>query len=318
MSLVVVALLSACTAKPEPGTGDDTGGGDTGTTEGPQPAALAELSSGECPDLSASGTSTFTSSGEDRKVTVILPSSPGEDMPVYFFFSGIADASTHDYSGQTAEGLGLQDLADEQGSVWVVPEPPVQNLFNMYEVYLWDIARESDHDLVLFDDLRTCIAQQLSVDLKRVSTIGFSGGALFNTVVLGNRADSLATAVELSGGSDLDVPGYDVPLAPYTTPATDLPVLLTTGADGEDVWPGGGMTVVNFFTASNHLQNELLTDQHFAVRCTDDKGHVLSNADWNLAVDWAAAHRFGEASPYATGDLGGDADWCTVAEQVEE
>ncbi len=311
-ALASLALLSACTGK-----ADDTAapGDDTSGDGSPQPAELAPLSSGACPDFSASGTSTFLSSDEERQVTVIVPASPSGSMPVNFFFHGVTDPSTtSNPGGDTADGLGLQAEADDTNTVWIVPDAPVQNLMGVMDVYLWDLALSTDHDLVLFDDLRTCAAQEQDVDLARLSAAGFSGGALWTTVVAVNRADTLATAVELSGGSDVEAPGFDSLLAEYSTPATDLPVLLTTGAADVDVWPSESMVIVDFAAATDTLQGELVADDHFVVRCQDEKGHVMSNGDWNIARDWLAAHTFGEPSPYATDGLGGDADWCaTVA-----
>ncbi|MSP56198.1 MAG: hypothetical protein EXR69_11440 [Myxococcales bacterium] len=308
LALPLAASTAACTGA----DGDDSAGD---TQSGADPAALASLSDGDCPELGESGTSSFSSSGEDRQVTVILPSDPQPGMAVNFFFHGVTDpASTNNPGADTATGLDLQAAADQTNTVWVVPDAPVQNLMGVMEVYLWDLAQESDHDLVLYDDLRTCVGEGLDVDLSRLSAVGFSGGALWTTVVLSNRADTLATAVELSGGSDVEAMGYDAPIAVYSTPATDLPVLLTTGADDVDVWPDTSMVIVDFYAATDTLQAALAADGHFTVRCTDDGGHAMGRKDWNLAQDWLAAHTFGEESPYETSGLGDSADWCvTVA-----
>lgn len=302
--MLLALLVTACSAPTDDTASDDT-------AAGPKTAPLAALSTGACPTLDMSGTSTFSSSGEDRQVTVIVPSGgvqPGAGLR--FFFHGLTEPSqTDNPGGATAEGLDLQSVSDATGDVWVVPDAPVQNIYNMMEVYLWDLALTTDHDLVLFDDLRTCVAQTYDIDLDRVVAMGFSGGALFTTVVLAHRADTLAAAIELSGGSDLEIPGQDNLWSEYSTPASDLPVLLTTGGD-TDVWPSTSMPIVDFTAASDTLQGELLTDGHLVVRCADDRGHTMNNKDWKLAQAWADAHTFGQPSPYADGDLGGDADWC--------
>ncbi|HNC98177.1 MAG TPA: hypothetical protein PKW90_18740 [Myxococcota bacterium] len=306
-------LLLACTPPAEneskPGDNQDSPVVEEG------PAEPAELSSGECPDFSTSGTSTFLSSDEERQVTIILPSTPGEAMPVNFFFHGVADpASTDNPGGDTARGLQLQRLADQTNTVWIVPDAPVQNLLGFMNVYLWDLALERQNDLVLYDDLRSCAAQNLDIDLSRLSAVGFSGGALWTTVIAVHRGDTLATAVELSGGSDIEAPGYEVLLSEYSSPATEMPVLLTSGAEGVDVWPSTQLAVINFATATDTLQAELLTDQHFVARCKDEDGHVMDQRDWDVALDWLAVHQFGEESPFVSGDLGVHADWCAVAE----
>lgn len=308
--LLVPLLLPAlaCTGKSE---GDDTAS--LIVDDGPHPADLAPLSTGECPDLSASGTSTFSSSGDDRQVTVVIPSTPGESMGLNFFFHGVTDPATTDNpGGETADGLGLQQLADDTNTVWVVPDAPVQDLYGIMSVYLWDLALTTDHDLVLYDDLRTCVAQAYSIDLTRQIAMGFSGGALWTTVIASHRADTLAAAIELSGGSDIEAPGYKSYLSAYSTPSTNIPVLLTNGND-TDVWPSTSFVIVDFNAASDTLQQELTMDGHLVVRCNDDKGHVMDRKDWDIAQEWASVHTFGEPSPFADGDLGGDSDWCTVA-----
>ena len=142
--------------------------------------------------------------------------------------------------------------------------------------------------------------------------VGFSGGALWSTVIVANRGDTLATAVELSGGSDIEAPGFDDLFAEYVTPTSDLPVLLTSGSPEADVWPSASFVVVNFAEATDGLQAELAADGHFVVRCQDDGGHEMSRQEWNLAKDWLASAQFGEPSPYEADGLGGDDDWCAV------
>lgn len=315
---MLLALVLAC-AHPHaddtaPGGADDSAGGDDsggGDEAGPPP--LDAPSSGACPDLSAPGTSTFLSSGEERKVTVVWPDDLPADAPVVFFFHGLMDASGPGSPGaDTVDMLGIEAVAAETGSVWVVPDAPVVDLFG-YRFYLWDIARETDHDLVLVDDLRTCVAEALDVDLSRMVAMGFSGGGLFTTVVLSDRGDRLAAAVAMSGGADVDIPIWEALASEYRTPAEDFPVLMVTGGE-TDVWPDPSLVVVDFEAATDTLQAKLAADGHLAVRCHHDRGHTVTNAEWTFALDWAFAHRFGEPSPWADGDLGGEADWCGYVE----
>ena len=306
-------LLAAC--------GDTLSGDDSGpapdttlSTAAPQPSALTEPSDGECPAMKTSGTSTFSSSGDARTVTVIVPTDPpAGPLPLVVFFHGLLDASTASPSQEFADALDFQQLADQTGAVLVAPDSRIQNLFNLYEVWLWDLLREDDHDQVLFDDLRSCAASQLDIDLARMSAVGFSGGALFTTVILSDRGGTLASAVEMSGGADVDTGFFPSPLSIYVTPETDFPVLLVSGGES-DVWPDPSLVVVDFTAATDTLQDHVTADAHFAVRCLHDRGHTVTNAEWNLAVDWAMDHTFGQPSPYATEGLGNDDDWCTVAE----
>ncbi len=278
-------------------------------------AALAPLSDDECPDLTKSGTSTFRSSGEDRQVTVVLPTSPKPGMSVNVYFHGTAfptDTSTP--AADIAARYGVQVRADATNTVWLMPDARVQTLLDTVVAYLWDVMAQDEADVVLFDDLRTCAAENLDVDLTRLSAVGFSAGALWTTVLIGQRADTLAGDVELSGGSDAVVPGLDHPFAPYTTPVTSLPVLMTTGAEGQDVWPTPELVMVDFNAATGTLQGKLLADGHFTVRCRDDEGHVEDDRDWEFATAWTAAQQFGQPSPYETEGLGSEADWCLASD----
>lgn len=156
-----------------------------------------------------------------------------------------------------------------------------------------------DTDLALFDDLRTCVAEQHDVDLERFSTVGVSGGAQFNTIAMGQRADSLATAVEMSGGSDFDVSLADGTVAPYTPPSWNLPVLLFAGGD-DDYWPGNGIDLVNFQEGTDRLERELVEDGHFVVRCPHHFGHTITTPEFNRAKEWVMASTFGQPLPYET------------------
>lgn len=306
LSIALITTILACGDK---GEGDDTGAtGGTGDG-GSLTAELAPLSSGECPDLSASGTSTFLSSDEERTVTVLLPESADGPMPVVFFFHGLMDpASTPQPTEYMATALGLQDLADEYGAVVILPESPVESMFGL-EFYLWDVLGDGQKDLALFDDLRTCAAQELDIDLDRVIAMGFSGGALWTTEVLSQRADTLAAAIEMSGGADVEIPLAEDPIAEYDTPAWPLPVLLQSGG-ANDIWPNASLVIVDFTAATDTLEQELIEDGSLVVRCEHSSGHTVTNTGFSLAVDWAMNHSYQQPSPWSDGDLGSDADWC--------
>ena len=144
----------------------------------------------------------MTSAGYDREVLLLTPPSPKPGLPVLFVWHGL---------GATAKSmvprLGLRELA-AQGVIVVVPQAHPEADIG----WGWTKARE---DLVLFDDLRACLQRDLGADLDRVVTSGFSAGGLWSTYLLFHRADSLATAVIMSGGL---LP----PLLTYSTPASVL------------------------------------------------------------------------------------------------
>ena len=292
--------------------GGDEGGGEVPECHTAPLADLAPLSSGECPDLSASGTSTFLSSDEERKVTVLLPASGTTNAPVVFFFHGLTSPdATPEPTVYTADALGLQDVADALGAIIVLPESPLQDLFGV-EFFLWNVVSgHEETDLALYDDLRTCVADALGADMERVSAIGFSGGALFTTVVATQRADTLSTFVELSGGADIDVFLFDEPVSAYTTPAWSVPSLLVSGGSS-DVWPDASFVVVDFDEATDTLAADLEADGHYAVRCQHNAGHTITTPAYTFTVDWVSSHTYGEPSPYATDGIGSHTSWCEV------
>jgi len=302
-------LAIACSGD-DPG---DTGAAATATTaatteSGPQPAALASPS-GDWPDFSASGVQTFQSSGEERTVNILIPEDVAEDAPLVFFFHGLV--GTHmTPSEYFATALGLQQIADDTGAIVVLPQSRIQ-VYLAYELYMWEVMNADELDLVMIDDLRACASDQRDIDLHRVSAMGFSGGALFTTVLARERADTLASVVEMSGGSDIDTDIFPETISEYGTPAWTVPALLSSGGE-DDVWPGHGLVIVDFQAATDSLQASLGTDGHFVVRCQHDYGHTVTNDIFDASTEFVLAHRYGETSPYIKTGID---DWsrCEVA-----
>jgi poly(3-hydroxybutyrate) depolymerase len=311
LALSLLLPMLACT-----GASSDSGGSDDTAQEntGPQPAALASLSSGECPDLSESGSSSFESSGESRDVHVVIPQDLEPGAPIVFFFHGLLDPnSTPNPASYMASALNMQSMADETGTVIVLPVSPTMSEFGM-SFFMWDVMESSDTDLVLFDDLRTCISNELQVDLSRLALMGFSGGSLFATTLARERSDTIATIVEMSGGADIDVPIYENTLSRYETPSWEMPMLLISGGDS-DAWPDASFTLVNFTEATDTLQANRTADGLFSVRCDHNQGHTVTTAAYQAALAWIEAdHVYGEPSPFQTEGIDALGDWCEVAE----
>lgn len=302
-----------CGAPEDKAGEDDTGGADSGGADGedsgPTLRALA-TPSGDCPDLSASGGFTMTSAGVERAGTVVVPEAPEGPLKLMFFLHGLMDpGSTPDPTGAMVRGLALQQVANENNALIVLPQSGIMELFG-FRFFLWDLVVETDGDLVLFDDLRACAAEQHELDLPATSAFGFSGGALFTTVLIRERGDAFAAAVEASGGADISVPIWTTPGAAYGSPPAPLPTLLMSGGEA-DVWPDPSLTVVDFTAATDTLEGKLVTDGHTVVRCRHSSGHTLPQRGYQLALEWAFGHRFGEESPWVDGP-GEDADWCAA------
>jgi predicted esterase len=314
-ALFLTLILTACGSKtvsdPEAPSIDD---GDTSTPEDESPAPLATPSSGECPDMTQSHTTTFQSGGEERVVTIVIPDDPPSELPLVFFFHGLLDPGTMPVPTEyMADALNLQSIANSAGVAFALPQSGIMERLG-FRFFMWAVDEYEGPDIVLFDDLRACAADQLPIDLHRVHAMGVSGGALFTTVVARDRGDTLASMIELSGGADIDMLTFDSTLSEYATPPYAMPALLVSGGP-TDAWPGGALELVNFTSATDALEEHLVDDGHFVVRCEHNMGHSIPTNAVSASWDWIEAHTFGSDSPFERDGIDdvSSLDWCSIA-----
>jgi predicted esterase len=240
-------------------------------------APLEDLSSDDCPKMGRSGTKTFMSNGTERTVVLEIPQGKPENMPVVFVYHGLGDSAE-----SIRNALDLDSFAKENEVVVVIPDSQSRYLLT------WDIWAGGD-DAVLFDDLRTCLAQELRVDLNRMMVAGYSFGALFSSYLTVNRSDSLAATMIMSGGTGPS-------LSTYKTPVADVPALLMWGGDSDlyDL----GLTVVSFQDASLELSAGLIADGHVVAHCDHGNGHTVPFDAMDIAEKWLLEHEYGQPSPY--------------------
>jgi predicted esterase len=248
---------------------------------------LSETSDGECPNKR--GRSRFSSNGQRRRVEIVVPDNPQGAMPVVFTFHGLLHPS-YDAIGAMVNGFQLQQEANARNTIFVVPEATEVEIPLIGSFLLWDVLDGGEDDLVLFDDLRTCLVEQHEIDLSRVHAWGMSGGGLWTSMLTIHRADALASVVEFSGGSDLELPIEGGPFIVSQGIEFAPPALLVAGGTG-DVWPDPILPVIDFAAATDTLQASLLAANASVVRCDNDLGHaVITNEMWALAMDWMNAH----------------------------
>lgn len=281
-----LAQLMACTGK---GASDDTSAvTDTGTDDGPQPAALAELSDGECPDFSEMGSSKFSSNGQERQVITYWPESRAENLPVVFVWHPLGGTAR-----DMVNWLDLDTYAEDVGAIVVIPNSLDSNLFE------WDFWNGGTDDQTLYDDLRTCVSQEFNANMKKVSATGMSAGALWTTWLAIHRGDTLSTVLPFSGGTD--------PVQSYSTPASKFPALINYGGD-EDVFSGGG-AAVDFKQTSINFSNELYADAHEVVLCNHNLGHTIPPEGRDMMDAWLTTQTYGEPN---TVDLAALPDYCML------
>ncbi len=300
-----------CTPPADTGNTDDANGEDEDPGP-PPPDDIAELSDGECPDMSESGITSFSSGGLSRKVGVVLPDDLEDGLPLVINFHGL---TTAEYQPVENTASALQQEADNRNAVFLVPEALEQTTL-IGDVLFWGIRGDEEPDLTLFDDLRTCASQQLNVDLSRMSVWGMSGGALWATKVLLERSGTLASVVEFSGGAEIDDPTTGDHYLTYETPEHKVPIILATGGD-QDVWPQG-FPIVDFTAATEALQASLVADEHLVIRCIHSQGHAVPQQGWVYSHDWMLEHQFGVPSPTLEDGIGDQDDWCEVLEAEED
>lgn len=271
-----------------------TEGTDTGAQNLPQPAPLMELSNGSCPSFATTGAEvTFTSADVERKVRAYLPGGDTTGAPLLFVWHPLGVSAS-----QIAQWNDLQTLATDTGAVILVPSSQDSNMFD------WEFVNESTTDIVLYDDLRTCAADQLGIDVRRVYTTGMSAGGLWSTYLTMHRADTLAASLIMSGGTD--------PVVTYESPDADIPVLMFYGGDN-DTWSGGGFSL-DFQQATLAFADDIKEDVETVILCNHEGGHTLPPSNMGTVQGFLLKHAYGERSPFADGDLTGLPSSCQAVE----
>lgn len=287
----MVTLLLACVSE-DPDTlptADDTAAEVDPLAYLEGTAELATVSSGTCPTLE--GEVTFTSGGLERTVKILMPESGGVGKPVMFAWYPLGGSINY-----IVNALDLRDYADLHDTIVVVPQSSGEDLFE----WAFTTPESDNHDLVLYDDLRTCLYEQYTVDLGQVTAMGFSAGALWTSYLAIHRGNTLATVLPFSGGAD--------PVVTYETPDGPFPALLPFGGDS-DLYGGG---LVDFSETTANFAASLLDDGHFVVTCNHEGGHTIPPEGRDMMDAWLPAHAYGVASPFANGDLSAFPDYCSV------
>lgn len=262
-------FLAACSEEGMKG-GDPA---DTGQVQDtvPAPGPVAEISDGECPAIGARA-ETFSSDGLSRSVAIYAPDPVPEGLPVMFYWHPLGGSAS-----MMDSYLDLQGWAEEHQVIVIAPNARSDNMFE------WDFWNSQEHDLVLYDDLRACAAQEWGADLSRVYSSGMSAGALWTSYLSTRRGDTLAAILPFSGG--------DGSIWAYQTPASVFPAVLAYGGDA-DTWGGGGVTI-DFQEATLQFAGELQADGHSVLLCNHEGGHTLPAATMDITTAFLLPQTYG-------------------------
>lgn len=232
--------------------------------------------------------------------------SPDESLPLVFLWHWLG-GSASDFVDQG----DVQAAADTYRFVAIAPEAKGDVQFTWPMDALSSDAR-AEEELIFFDDMLACAAEQLNINANCVSSTGVSAGALFTDAVLaGGRGQHLSSIVSLSGG----VGGPAI--KPWSDAAHNMPAIV--------LW--GGMTdnclgLLSFETLSLTLEQELVDDGHFMIECIHNCGHSAPPFEvpagqtpfammWEFVIDHPYWLDDGD-SPYLNGLPGNMPEWCAV------
>jgi hypothetical protein len=266
----------------------------------------------------------ITSSGNARQFKIVTPQDmrPGEKLPVVFLWFWLG-GSAQDFVDRAA----IVDATQQQRFIAVVPEAKKTSSGSSAYTFKWpfsaiDSQTSLDEEVVFFDDMLACVAQQFpdSANASCISSAGVSAGALFTDQLVQERSSVLSSFLSLSGGvagTRNVCEGLPVCLKPWTKPAHDVPSIV--------LW--GGMcdqcVVIDFQPASQNLEDLLTAEGSFFVECLHNcehaqppfdapAGQTLYAAFWDFVYDhpkWLPAGQ----SPYrARGLPSSFPSWCSA------
>lgn len=280
------ALVIAC-APPADGDGDPAGVDDTGE------AAAARVGPGysreNCPTIDADDDDIddFETGDTEYDVELLMPDEP-EGAAVLFAWHWLGGTGS-----QAIRYMELEELMEGEDVIVVAPRSSDSD-------FEWAFLQgpEDNPDLLLFDDLLSCLWQQYDVDLDRIWATGMSAGGLWTSYLTIHRAEWLAATAPLSGGA---IEGA------YAPPAEAIPVLMTWGG------PGDTYGALSFADTSEFMSQALQDDGHFVAHCIHDDGHNLPPGGIGYAWQFLKDHPRGvDPEPYANGLPGSFPEWCAL------
>lgn len=277
---LLLALIACGTSDPEGAIDDDDQGpgGEDEQRVGP------EYSKGDCPSM-VDGDIDFETGDTEYEVELRIPDDP-EGATVLFAWHWLGGTAT-----QAIRYMELEDIVGDDNVIIVAPRSDD----SQFEWHFLEAA-DGNPDLLLFDDLLSCLWQEYDVDLDRVHSTGMSAGGLWTSYLTIHRSEWLASAAPLSGGANTGL---------YYTPAEDIPVLLSWGG------PSDNLNGLSFHDMSLFLGESLSDDGHFVIECEHDDGHNLPPGGIRYAYDFLMDHPKGvDPSPYADGLPDDFPSWC--------
>ncbi|MEZ4405170.1 MAG: PHB depolymerase family esterase [Polyangiales bacterium] len=182
----------------------------------------------------------------------------------------------------------------------------------------WENLRATtpNREARLFDAVVRCLDERYGVDRDRLYTVGFSAGAIMSDLLGVLRGSQLAAVVSYSGGyfSNPENPATLGALRTYP----QWPQLPTAPRYSQLLMFGGESDTFNLFVATARFNVFAANDLpylnaagHDVIYCDHGRGHTLPSAILgSRLVQFFAAHRRGERSPWASEIPSGWPSYC--------
>ena len=255
---------------------------------------LERLAAEDCPTVAVGSNTGFVSGEVERSFELLLPDDydPKLSYPLLFVFHGLG--------GSAAEFLDSNGIGEQAPAAGFLTVAPQASKLGGSVAYDSVSPAENNVDVTFFDDLRTCVSDQLPVDPDRIHVTGMSNGGLMTGAIIASRSAQLASAAPLSGGISLDFADDHEP----------IPVLVTWG--GKDDY--GSDT--DFHLLAGEMLEALSARDHFLAACNHGDGHEVNAEYWPWVLQFLNDHPEGaeDPSPYALGLPEMFPDYCSLYE----
>jgi hypothetical protein len=264
--------------------GGDGGSGDGGATSdagGVMPTQLP-TATGTCPAMSNLSGTAVTFAGQQVTVWSGDPAKGPGPLLIYWYATGSSPSEAPSAIGQAQ----MTRVLAAGGVVAAQNQTTAQGGTTGNDVWY-------KGDATIADEVVACAVKNQKIDVRHISSLGYSAGALQSTFMWYARSGYLASVITYSGGED----GADQ--VTMQDPAHPPAAVVAHGAEGSDVYG-----TFDFYDASTAWEKDLVAAKAFTVDCDDGGDHgdftlrtMIAPEAFQLLVD----HPYGVSpEPYAT------------------
>ncbi|HAN30010.1 MAG TPA: hypothetical protein DCQ06_00295, partial [Myxococcales bacterium] len=195
--------------------------------------------------------------------------------------------------------LQIQAAESEDPFIIVAPETTAE-VNGSKPVLDWRYGEKvfnlDNRELVLFDDLTKCVAEQLNGDANRVYVTGMSAGGMMSTFLSATRGAKIAASAPFSGGI----------LHTWPKDATKTPMMFSWGGPTDNAYQQ------NFDTLALNLIKELDANGWWYAKCNHNTGHKSPITLVQKAWSFLKAHKLGEGPKFKDGLPTDFPDFCVI------